>query len=161
MKKLMMGVVAAMAMGVMAEAVNTVTQTTPVPVPYAWLDAHVPGVAQESEAYEAAASEPAANGRPVWACYAVGLDPSDPLNDFRISSFPMEADGTPDLASVAFDPPREQWNVPDAPVTWKGAAKLEGPWRMVPVTLKVPREFLVRISMLFGNSTAMLRSART
>ena len=90
MKKLMMGVVAAMAMGVVAEAVNTVTQTTPVPVPYAWLDAHVPGVAQESEAYEAAASEPAANGRPVWACYAVGLDPSDPLDDFRITRFWMD-----------------------------------------------------------------------
>ena len=90
MKKLMMGVVAAMAMGVMAEAVNTVTQTTPVPVPYAWLDAHVPGVAQESEAYEAAAREPAANGRPVWACYAVGLDPSDPLDDFRITRFWMD-----------------------------------------------------------------------
>ena len=50
MKQFVTGVVAAMAMGVMAEAVNTVTQTTPVPVPYAWLDAHVPGVAQESEA---------------------------------------------------------------------------------------------------------------
>ena len=90
MKKHMMGVVAAMAMGVMAEAVNTVTQTTPVPVPYAWLDAHVPGVAQESEAYEAAAREPAANGRPVWACYAVGLDPSDPLDDIRITRFWMD-----------------------------------------------------------------------
>ena len=77
MKKLMMGVVAAMAMGVMAEAVNTVTQTTPVPVPYAWLDAHVPGIAHEAEAYEAAAKATAANGRPVWACYALGLDPQD------------------------------------------------------------------------------------
>ena len=116
----------------------TETQTTPVPVPYAWLDAHVPGVALEVEAYEAAANASAANGRKVWACYAVGLDPQVATNDFRIASFPMKADGTPDFANVAFDPPREQWNVPDAPVTWKGAAKVEGPWRTVPVEVGSP-----------------------
>ena len=44
----------------------TETQTTPVPVPYAWLDAHVPGVVHDYEAYEAAAKATAANGRPVW-----------------------------------------------------------------------------------------------
>ncbi len=110
-----------------------VTQTTPVPVSYAWLDAHVPGVAHEAEAYETAAKAMAANGRPVWACYALGLDPQDATSDFRIASFPMKADGTPDFANVAFDPPREQWNVPDAPVTWKCAAQLEGPWRTVTV----------------------------
>ena len=107
------------------------TQTTPVPVPYAWLDAHVPGIAHETEAYEAAAKATAANGRPVWACYALGLDPQDATSDFRIASFPMKADGTPDFANVVFDPPKAQWNVPDAPVTWKGAATLEGPWRTV------------------------------
>ena len=110
---------------------DTETQTTPVPVPYAWLDAHVPGIAHETEAYEAAAKATAANGRPVWACYALGLDPQDAASDFRIASFPMKADGTPDFANVAFDPPKAQWNVPDAPVTWKGAATLEGPWRTV------------------------------
>ena len=109
----------------------TETQTTPVPVPYAWLDAHVPGVAHEAAAYEAAAKATAANGRPVWACYALGLDPQDATSDFRIASFPMKADGTPDFANVAFDPPKAQWNVPDAPVTWKGAATLEGPWGTV------------------------------
>ncbi len=134
----------------------TETQTTPVPVPYAWLNAHVPGVAQDVEAYEAAANASAANGRPVWACYAVGLDPQVATNDFRIASFPMKADGTPDLASVAFDPPREQWNVPDAPVTWKGAAKLEGPWRMVPVeggspgTARPTMQFFKAV--VFGNA---------
>jgi hypothetical protein len=107
------------------------TQTTPVPVPYAWLDAHVPGIAHETEAYEAAAKATAANGRPVWACYALGLDPQDATSDFRIASFPMKADGTPDFANVVFDPPKAQWNVPDAPVTWKGAATLEGPWGTV------------------------------
>ena len=111
----------------------TETQTTPVPVPYAWLNAHVPGIAYACEAYEAAATATAANGRPVWACYALGLDPQDETSDFRIASFPMRADGTPDFANVVFDPPKAQWNVPDAPVTWKGAATLKGPWRTVTV----------------------------
>ena len=111
----------------------TETQTTQVPVPYAWLDAHVPGVAHEPEAYEAAAMATAANGRKVWECYVVGLDSQDVTSDFRIASFPMKADGTPDFANVVFDPPQAQWNVPDAPVTWKGAAQLEGPWMMVTV----------------------------
>ena len=111
-----------------------VTQTTVVPVPHAWLDAHVPGVAHEPEAYEAAALATAANGRKVWECYVLGLDPQVATSDFRIASFPMKADGTPDFANVAFDPPQEQWNVPDAPVVWKGAAQLEGPWRTVLAT---------------------------
>ena len=110
---------------------ETYTHTTVVPVPYAWLVAHDPDVVDEYEAYEAAAKKMAANGGKVWECYALGLDPQVATNDFRIASFPMKADGTPDLANVAFDPPREQWNVPDAPVVWKGAAQLEGPWRTV------------------------------
>ena len=109
----------------------TETQTTPVPVPYAWLDTHIPGIAYACEAYEAAAQATAANGRKVWECYVVGLDPQVATNDFWIASFPMKADGTPDFANVTFDPPQERWNVPDAPVVWKGATQLEGPWRTV------------------------------
>ena len=109
----------------------TETQTTPVPVPYAWLDVHVPGVAHESEAYETSAKATAANGRPVWACDAGGLDPQVATNDFRIVSFPMKADGTPNLAGIVFEPPQAQWNVP-ATYKVKGAATLAGPWRDVP-----------------------------
>ena len=121
------------AVGIVTYDLPPVTQTTPVPVPYAWLDGYPALLADQSGNYEAAANATAANGWKVWECYVLGLDPQDATSDFRISSFPMKADGTPDLASVAFDPPREQWNVPDAPVTWKGAAKLEGPWRTVSV----------------------------
>ena len=53
------------------------------------------------------------------------------MDEFKISAFPMKADGTPDFANVIFDPPQVQWNVPDAPVTWKGATTLKGPWRTV------------------------------
>ncbi len=70
----------------------TETQTTPIPVPYAWLEAHFPEVAHESGAYEAAATATAENGRPVWVCYAVGLDPTDRLDDFRITRFRMDGD---------------------------------------------------------------------
>ena len=54
-------------------------------------------------------------------------------NDFRITSFPMKADGTPDLANIVFDPPQARWNVP---ATWKvkGAATLAGAWEEVDVS---------------------------
>ena len=74
----------------------------------------------------------AANGRKVWECYVVGLDPGDATNDFRIVSFPIKADGTPDLTNIVFEPERGRWNVPDAQVVVKGAATLDGPWDDVP-----------------------------
>ena len=112
-------------------SVEAYTHTTPVPVPYAWLDAHDPGVVGEYDAYEMAAKATAANGRKVWECYVLGIDPQDAASDFRIASFPMKADGTPDWTNVVLDPPKAQWNMPDAPVVWKGAATLEGPWQTV------------------------------
>ena len=112
------------------------THTTVVPVPYAWLRAHDPGVVDEYEAYEASANATAANGRKVWECYVLGLDPQVATDNFRIVSFPMKADGTPDLANIEFYPPREQWNVSDAEVVLKGASKLEGPWQTARPTLR-------------------------
>ena len=69
-----------------------VTQTTPVPVPHTWIDDYPALLAAQSGDYEAAANATTANGRPVWACYVVGVDPSDPLDDFRITAFWMEGD---------------------------------------------------------------------
>ena len=69
-----------------------VTETTPVPVPYAWLDGYPALLAGQSGDHEAAANATAANGRKVWACYVVGVDPSDPLDDFRITRFWMDGD---------------------------------------------------------------------
>lgn len=71
------------------------------------------------------------NGRKVWECYVLGLDPEVATNDFRITSFQMKADGTPDLEHIVFDPPQAWWNVP-ATYKVKGAATLEGPWGEVP-----------------------------
>ena len=108
----------------------TATRTTEVPVPYAWLTAHDPDVVDEYEAYEASAKKTAANGRKVWECYVVGLDPQK-MDEFKISAFPMKADGTPDLENIVVDPPKSQWNVPGARAVVKGAATLDGEWKSV------------------------------
>ena len=140
---------------------ETYTHTTVVPVPYAWLVAHDPDVVDEYEAYEAAAKKTAANGWMVWECYALGLDPQVATSAFRIASFPMKADGTPDWTNVTFDPPQEQWNVPDAPVVWKGAATLEGPWRTVkaeegsPGTARPTKRFFKAV--VFGDEHDMVQ----
>ena len=63
----------------------TETQTTPVPVPYAWLRQHVPGIVDEYEAYETAAKATALNGRKVWECYVAGLDPTNAASEFTVA----------------------------------------------------------------------------
>ena len=70
------------------------THTTNVKVPYEWLMKNWPHTIDEYEAYEDAAKATAANGRKVWVCYVLGLDPTDPSDDFRITRFWME-DGVP------------------------------------------------------------------
>ncbi|MBP5410861.1 MAG: leucine-rich repeat protein, partial [Lachnospiraceae bacterium] len=72
------------------------------------------------------ATDTAANGRKVWECYVLGLDPEDnsATNDFKITSFPLKADGTPDIEHIVFDPPQARWNVP-ATYKVKGAANLD------------------------------------
>ncbi|MGN0889509.1 MAG: chitobiase/beta-hexosaminidase C-terminal domain-containing protein [Kiritimatiellia bacterium] len=62
----------------------TETQTTAVPVPYAWLLANCPDAVDEYDVYEAVAKQPAANGRQtVEECYVAGLDPEDPAAEFK------------------------------------------------------------------------------
>ncbi len=108
------------------------TRTTDVSVPYGWLKEHCPGTAHEYYAYESSAKATAANGRKVWECYAVGLDPTDATDDFRITSFPMKADGTPDFDNLVFDPPQSEWNVSGATPKMKGKASLADEWQDVP-----------------------------
>lgn len=106
------------------------THTTEVPVSYAWLAAHDPGVVDEYESYEVSAKATAANGWKVWECYVVGLDPQK-MDVFRISAFPMKADGTPDLENLALEPAQSEWNVPGARAVIMGAATLGGEWQTV------------------------------
>ena len=97
-----------------------------------WITAHENIVRNNGGDVTAALQATAANGRlSNVECYVLGLDPEDTTNDFKIVSFPMKTDGTPDLANIVFDPPPAKWKVP---ATYKvlGAATLEGPWVEVP-----------------------------
>lgn len=78
-------------------SLRTETQTTPEPVPFAWLDGFALGDGSEA-GYEAAAWAKAANGtNDVWQCYVAGLDPTN-----ATSRFFAEID-------AAVDPPRVTW----------------------------------------------------
>ena len=99
-----------------------------VTVSRAWIASHENIVRDNGGDVVKALTSKAANGRlSVVECYVLGLDPENETNDFRIVSFPMKADGTPDLANIVFNPPQERWNVP-ATYKLKGAATLDGPW---------------------------------
>ena len=72
-----------------------------------------------------AVTDAAANGRKVWECYVLGLDPEDATKDFKITAFPMNADGTPDLENLAFAPSKDKWNVQGARAVIKGKARID------------------------------------
>ena len=102
-----------------------------VTVPRTWIEAHENIVRNNGGDVSAALQSTAANGRlSNVECYVLGLDPEDTTNDFKIVSFPMKADGTPDIDNIVFDPPQARWNVP---ATYKvmGASDLDGPWEKV------------------------------
>ena len=70
----------------------------------------------------------AANGRAAAECYALGLDPTDATNDFRIVSIEL-VDGKP---KVEWEPKTNRWTGAEIPAVLKGAERLEGPWADVP-----------------------------
>ena len=77
----------------------TETQTTEVPIPYAWLLQHDPEIVDEFDAYEAAAKAPsgkkdyAGNALQVWHDYVAGTDPTNLASRF-IAKIEM-VDGAP------------------------------------------------------------------
>ena len=103
-----------------------------VTVPRAWINEHPAIVAAASGDERAALCAKAANGRlSVVECYVLGLDPESETNDFKIVSFPMKADGTPDLEKMVFEPAKGKWNVQGAKAVVKGAEALGGKWHEV------------------------------
>ena len=68
------------------------TQTTEVPVPYAWLRIYDPGIVDEYSAYETAAKATAANGLKMWECYVAGTDPTNENSRF-LARIEMRDDG--------------------------------------------------------------------
>lgn len=67
------------------------TSTTPVPVPFKWLEENAKAILDENDGnYEAAANAQAANDRPVWECYLVGLSTTNEAAVFKLKSFSFE-----------------------------------------------------------------------
>jgi len=58
-------------------------------------------------------------------CYALGLDPADAMNDFRIVSIEM-VDGEP---KVVWEPKVNRWTGAKLNAVLKGAATLDGEWK--------------------------------
>ena len=98
------------------------TQTTPVPVPYEWLDEY--GLGGTEAAYETAAMATAANGvDKVWQCYVAGLDPTDKDAVFR-ARIAFE-NGAPVVSWEPKLPPEEEAK---RIYTIEGKAELGGTW---------------------------------
>ena len=74
-----------------------------------------------------AADARAANGRTAAECYALGLDPADATNDFRIVSIEI-VDGEP---KVEWKPKVNRWTGAELNAALKGAAALKGDWKAV------------------------------
>ena len=68
-----------------------------------------------------------ANGRTAAECYALGLDPADATNDFRIVSIEM-VDGEP---KVEWEPKVNRWTGAEIQAVLKGTATLDGEWKAV------------------------------
>ena len=104
-----------------------------VVVPGEWLAAHETIVQNIGGDVTTALKSKAANGRlSVAECYVLGLDPEDETVDFRITSFPIKADGTPDLDAITFEPDRSRWNLSGATPKVKGKPTLDAEWQDVP-----------------------------
>ena len=96
-----------------------------VTVPRAWIDEHPALVEAAGGDVAAALQSLAGNGKmSVAGCYVLGLDPEVSTNGFKIVTFPMKADGTPDLEGLAFESRREKWNVQEARPVVKGVKNI-------------------------------------
>ena len=99
----------------------------------AWLDmvTWTPGVESRLAAWLAernlTADARAANGRTAAECYALGLDPANATNDFRIVSIEI-VDGKP---KVEWEPKVNRWTGAEIQAVLKGAATLDGEWQTV------------------------------
>ena len=104
-----------------------------VVVPGEWLSEHQDYLCAKASDIDVALKSTSANGRlSIVECYLLGLDPEKTDDDFKITSFPMKADGSPDLEAITFSPPQSKWNISSAMPKLKGKAKLSDQWQDVP-----------------------------
>ena len=117
---------------------TSATWTTPVPVPYSWLDGW--GLAGGGD-YEAAACALAANGaNAVWECYVAGLDPTNGTS--RLLAMVSMTNGAP---CVTWTPDLNEGGTKHERVyTVEGKAALTNDWDAVNAD---SRFFRVKVSM--------------
>ena len=117
---------------------TSATWTTPVPVPYSWLDGW--GLAGGGD-YEAAACALAANGaNAVWECYVAGLDPTNGTS--RLLAMISMTNGAP---CVTWTPDLNEGGTKHERVyTVEGKAALTNDWDAVDAD---SRFFRVKVSM--------------
>ena len=60
-------------------------------------------------------------------CYALGLDPADPLSDLRIISIEVNDDGP----KIDWEPKVNRWTGAEIQAVLKGVERLEGEWKVV------------------------------
>ncbi|MBQ6924573.1 MAG: C10 family peptidase [Kiritimatiellae bacterium] len=118
---------------------QTETATTPVPVPYSWLDAYYPNGAANAAAYETLAfSDTDGDGFPAWAEYVANTDPANAVSRLtcRIS---IGANGVP---VITVDPPTAREGFPRI---LQGKAALSDNWTDISAPAKTIHFYRVRI----------------
>lgn len=120
----------------------TETQTTPVPVPYVWLEKYL--VKYGKGDYETAGHAKGANGVALWESYVAGLDPEDATSRL-IAFIEMLPDNTP---KVTWSPDLSNAEKPRAYTTLGKAKLTDADWTPVTDANKPQmRFFRVRVEM--------------
>lgn len=120
----------------------TETQTTPVPVPYVWLDPYLAKYGNGD--YEAAGHATGANGVALWESYVAGLDPEDPTS--RLRAF-IEMAGT-DNPVITWSPDLRNAEKPRTYTILGKATLLDADWTPVTDANKPQmRFFKVKVEM--------------
>lgn len=130
-------------LAVVPAALATHTITTPVSVPYSWLDAYPAILAAAGGDYEAAAlhttGKTGSDGSPlpVWHDYVAGTDPTDPASVFRCSIEMVDGSPvvgwTPDLGAARV---YTIWGKPDLSSSW--ATPTDSATRFFRVSVSLP-----------------------
>ncbi|MBR2838705.1 MAG: leucine-rich repeat domain-containing protein [Kiritimatiellae bacterium] len=120
---------------------ETFTQSTPVPVPHAWLDEYPAELSRHGGNYELFGNAQAANPRyKVWECYVAGLCPTNA--DSRFTVF-IEMRG--DEPVITWHPDLNSNGVTREYTIWGKTNLLDGAWHTP--TNSASRFFRVEVSM--------------
>ena len=100
-----------------------------VVVPVEWIDSHADIIAAAGGDKAAALQRTAANGRKVWECFMLGVDPTNVNDDFKITRFWME-NGMPKFEFSHYVDGAGNSFIPR--IKPLGKAKLSDVWQAVP-----------------------------